>query len=403
MNRITQCMHGKGTVSSMMAASKAGEVRQEYLAYTETFRPIIFWNITGRCNLSCEHCYNSSGPDIGAGDELSTTEALAFIDDCSSQQVPVILLSGGEPLMRSDLFELAGHAHELGIKTALSTNGTLITHDIIEKIRAAGIGYVGISLDGATAATHDRFRNFPGAFDRAVRAFSHCRNAGVRCGVRVTLTRENFQELGALIDLALDIGACRFCVYWLVPSGRGADSYHQLQLTGPQVFSALDLLQRYAKQTDPSVMEFLTVDGPQDAVHLLKWMEHEGETDLSEARSLVTSMKGGCSAGIRVVNVTQTGAVYPCQFAQVPEFLIGSIRDRTFSDLWNDPENLVLARFRNKNQALTGKCGECSYQDLCGGGCRVRAFWESGDFAASDPFCFFDEKIGTPLEKTPSR
>ncbi|MDD1728874.1 MAG: radical SAM protein, partial [Methanospirillum sp.] len=338
MNRITQCLHGKGTISIMMTGSQTKEIRPEFLAYSSTsIRPVIFWNLTGRCNLLCSHCYNSSGPDQDADDELNTSEAISFIDDCGALGVPVLLLSGGEPLMRPDIWELAGHAHVLGIKTALSSNGTLITPEIAQKIRDAGIGYVGISLDGATAATHDKFRNSPGAFDRAVQAFSFCKDARIRCGVRVTLTRDNLHELGCLIDLALRIGACRFCVYWLVPSGRGADSYGQLQLSEQEVFSALDLLQQYAKKTDPSVMEFLTVDGPQDAVHLLQWMEQEGSEDLPEAINLVSSMKGGCSAGIRVANITPSGDVYPCQFAQMPEFHIGSIREKRFSEIWNDP------------------------------------------------------------------
>jgi radical SAM protein with 4Fe4S-binding SPASM domain len=388
MNRITQCLHGKGTVSTMMRHSGTGEVRQEFLAYSPVKNPVIFWNITGRCNLSCEHCYNASGPNQDGEDELTTREALSFIDDCGELGIRVILLSGGEPLMRPDIWELAGHAHSLGIKTALSTNGTLINPEIAGKIRDASIGYVGISLDGATAPVHDRFRNTPGAFERAIRAFSCCNAAGIRCGVRMTITRENIHELGSLIDLALHIGACRFCVYWLVPSGRGADSYRDLQLTEPEVFSVLDMLQRYARRTDPSVMEFLTVDGPQDAVHLLQWMKQEGCEDLPEARNLVASMKGGCSAGIRVANVSPAGDVYPCQFAQIPEFRIGSIRERPFSYLWNDPKNPVTSLFRKKEEHLSGKCRQCPYIALCGGGCRVRAFRQKNDFSAEDPFCF---------------
>lgn len=374
----------------MAGEGKTGEVRQEYLAYFPTFRPVIFWNLTRRCNLSCEHCYNASGSNQGSSDELTTKDALSFLDDCRNLCVPVLLLTGGEPLMRDDIWELASYARDCGIKTAISTNGTLITPEIANKIKESGIGYVGISLDGARAETHDRFRNSPGAFDKSVRAFSYCNDAGIRCGVRVTLTRENMHELGDLIDLALQIGACRFCVYWLVPSGRGAASYDSLQLTRDEVFSALDILQQYAQKTDPSVMEFLTVDGPQDAIHLLEWMEKNKSEDLPEAKSLVASMKGGCSAGIRVANVTETGDVYPCQFAQIPEFRIGSIREHPFSELWNDPDNPVLKLFREKKKHLTGKCRSCSYLDLCGGGCRVRAYWQSGDFSADDPFCFIE-------------
>lgn len=388
MNRITQCLHGKGTISSMMHHKQNDGVQQQYLAYSKVIRPVIFWNLTGRCNLSCTHCYNSSGQDADTTGELSTEEALSFIDDCSGLKVPVILLSGGEPLMRVDLWELAEHAHSLGIKTALSSNGTLITPEVARKIRDTGIGYVGISLDGSTAETHDQFRNSPGSFERAIRAFQNCHEAGVRCGVRVTLNRQNHHELEHLIDIALNIGACRFCVYWLVPSGRGTKPYQDLQLEESEVFAALDILHRYAEKIDPSVMEFLTVDAPQDAIHLLEMMERSGSGDLEEARTLVSSMKGGCSAGIRVANVNQYGEVYPCQFAQDPEFLIGSVREHSFSDLWNDPENPVLAIFRSKQEHLSGRCRSCSYLDLCGGGCRIRAYRQEGTIGGDDPFCF---------------
>ena len=374
----------------MMAGSDKNEIRQEYLAYSSVFRPVIFWNLTGRCNLSCQHCYNSSNPLQSSDTEQSTDEAHSFIDDCGDLRVPVILFTGGEPLLRSDLWELAAHASVQGIKTALSTNGTLITPEIAEKIKKSGIGYVGISLDGATSETHDRFRNCPGAFDLAIRAFSFCHDAKIRCGVRITLTKSNYHELKDLIDLSLKIGACRFCLYWLVPSGRGEDSYDRLQLSAGEVFAALDLLQTYASKIDPSVMEFLTVDGPQDAIHLLSAMEKRNDPDLPEARSLITSMKGGCSAGIRVANVTQHGDVYPCQFAQIPECLIGSIRTTKFSELWNDPDNPVLKRFRTKKELLKGRCASCSYLDLCGGGCRVRAFKQNGNFSDDDPFCFIE-------------
>lgn len=389
MNRITQCLHGRGTVSSMMARREEEKgTGSAFLAYTDAIRPVIFWNLTGRCNLACEHCYNASGAERDTRDELSTTEAKTFIDDCGMLGVPVILLSGGEPLMRADIWELASHARLRGIRTALSTNGTLITPALADEIRRSGIGYVGISLDGATAATHDRFRNCPGAFERSLQAFRHCTDAGVRCGVRVTLTRENLPELAPLIDLALKRGASRFCVYWLVPSGRGADSYRQLQLTASDVASALRILHRYARDTDPSVMEFLTVDGPQDAVYLLRQMEEEGADDLPAATHLIQSMRGGCSAGVRVASVSQTGEVYPCQFAQIPEFLAGSIRERPFSAIWNDPENPVLNRFRRKMSHLTGSCGRCEHREICGGGCRVRAYHHHGDLTGDDPFCF---------------
>ena len=396
MNRITQCMHGRGTVSGVMRHrhKPQTDVPSKYLAFSGMYRPVVFWNLTDSCNLNCTHCYNRSGPGRTTEGELTTAEALGLIDDLAEMGVPLILFTGGEPLMREDIWELAQHARKKGIKIALSTNGTLITLDVARRIKECGIEYAGISLDGAQARTHDRFRNSTGAFERTVAAIASCRKAGLRCGVRVTLTKENCGELEALIDLALSLGASRFCLYWLVPTGRGIESYERLQLGTKEVTDALTLLYRKAKETDPAAMEFLTVDAPQDCIHLLESMGEDGSEDLTDARELLQSLNGGCSAGTRVANIDSHGTVYPCQFARSPEFLIGNIRDRPFSRIWADSQNPVLARFREKDATFTGRCGRCSYRDLCGGGCRVRAHAVNGDFLAEDPFCFVGEESG---------
>lgn len=392
MNRITQCMHGRGTVSDVMRHrhKPLTDVPSNCLAFSKVYRPVIFWNLTDRCNLSCTHCYNQSGPGRTTEGELTTAEAMQVIDDLAGMGVPLILFSGGEPLMRADIWELAQHARSRGLKMALSTNGTLITPDIARKIKESGIEYAGISLDGARAETHDRFRNSAGAFDQTIRAFSACREAGLRCGVRVTLTKENCHELEALVDLALSLGASRFCLYWLVPTGRGIDSYARLQVGRNEVTEALSLLYRKAKETDPATMEFLTVDAPQDCIHLLASMEEDRSGDLADARELLESLQGGCSAGTRVANIDAQGNVYPCQFARSPEFLVGNVRNRPFSSIWADTSNPVLTRFRDKQAPFGGRCRACTYRDLCGGGCRVRAHAADGDFLAEDPFCFIE-------------
>ncbi|MDO9323469.1 MAG: radical SAM protein [Methanoregula sp.] len=390
MNRITQCMHGRGTVSGVMKHrhKPQTDVPSTYLAFAGMYRPVVFWNLTDRCNLSCTHCYNKSGPERTMEGELTTAEAFGVIDDLADMGVPLILFTGGEPLMRGDLWELAMQARSRGLKMALSTNGTLITPDIARKIKECGIEYAGISLDGANAGTHDRFRNSPGAFEQTLAAFAACKEAGLRCGVRVTLTQENRHELGDLVDLALTLGASRFCLYWLVPTGRGSDSYTRLQLDRAGVVEALDVLYRKAKETDPAAMEFLTVDAPQDCIHLLASMEKDDSEDLTDAKGLLESLKGGCSAGTRVANIDAQGNVFPCQFARSPEFLVGNVRDQPFSRFWGDGTNPVLARFREKEARFGGKCGTCIHRELCGGGCRVRAHAVEGDFLAEDPFCF---------------
>jgi radical SAM protein with 4Fe4S-binding SPASM domain len=370
-------------------------VPSKYLAFSGMDKPVVFWNLTDRCNLSCTHCYSWSGPGRHPVGELSTDEAFGLIDDLVGMGVPLIIFSGGEPLLREDIWELARHAADRGLKMALSTNGTLITTEIARKIKECGIEYAGISLDGARAETHDRFRNSPGSFERTISAFTCCQEAGLRCGVRITLTKQNYNELEALIALSLTLGASRFCLYWLVPSGRGIESYQQLQLGKNEVPEVLNTLYRKAKETDPETMEFLTVDAPQDCINLLASLERDGSPDLAEARELLQSLHGGCSAGIRVANIDPQGNVYPCQFARSDNFFAGNIRERPFNKIWTDTTNPVLARFRQKPARLGGRCTDCNYADLCGGGCRVRAYAMDGDFSAEDPFCFVTENGST--------
>lgn len=399
MNRITQCVHGRGTVSAISKHRQKpdGELPSRYLAFSDMRRPVVFWNLTDRCNLICRHCYSRSEPTFRTEGELTTGEALGVIDDLAEMGVPLILFTGGEPLLREDLWELAGHAALRGIKTALSTNGTLITADKARRMKKTGIEYIGISLDGARAETHDRFRNLPGAFERSLSAFARCREAGLRCGVRVTLTKENYHELAPLIDLARTLGASRFCLYWLVPSGRGRDVYDRLQLGSREVTEVLNLLYLKARETDPEVMEFLTVDSPQDCIHLLASMERDGSTDLADAKNLLNSLKGGCSAGDRVANIDPRGDVYPCQFARSRGFFVGNIREKPFSRIWADDTHPVLARFRGNIPSIGGKCTDCGYFHLCGGGCRVRAYAHTNNYSAEDPFCFISHSRSSEI------
>ncbi|EHQ35691.1 radical SAM/SPASM domain-containing protein [Methanoplanus limicola] len=394
MNRITQCLHGRGTVSEMSRHlhGSRNQSSGRNIAFSGTDKPVIFWNVTNRCNLFCKHCYSSSGSDSG-NEDLSNSQALSLIDDLSGMGIPLIIFTGGEPLLREDIFELAGYARSKGIATALSSNGTLITAKSAFDIKNSGIDYVGISLDGASAETHNRFRGSSDAFELTTTAFKHCRNAGLRSGVRVTINKENYGELEDLIDLAVNLGASRFCLYWLVPSGRGAEAYNNFQLEENEVNGVLSLLYRKAKEISPAVMEFLTVDAPQDAIHLLASMNRDGSEDLAAAKHLVASLNGGCSAGTRVANISHRGYVYPCQFAQSDEFCIGDINEIPFSSLWGDGNNPVIALFRKKTLLLEGKCKNCQHKMLCGGGCRVRANYMNNDFYSEDPFCFIREEL----------
>jgi radical SAM protein with 4Fe4S-binding SPASM domain len=388
MIRITQLVHGKGTVSDALKYRRKppDQVPSRLLAFAETRKPVIFWNVTNKCNLACTHCYINAGPGVDSSHELSLAEAKAFIADLAEMSVPLLLFSGGEPLMRKDFWELAAYATEKGLKTALSTNGTLITKEVAAKIKAAGIEYAGVSLDGANEKTHDAMRNQPGCFKKALQALKNCAEIELKAGIRVTVTRTNYREIGRLLDLSLELNVPRFCVYWLVPSGRGREIY-DIQLEPEETARILDLLYQRARDLDPDKMEILTVDAPHDGILLLNKLKEDDSPEYDNALKLLQYTGDSCSAGDRVANVDPTGNVYPCQFAQLDEFKIGNIRERKFSGLWNDPDNPVLLRFREKTKYLKGKCGYCEYKDLCGGGCRIRAYAQYGDIWAEDPLC----------------
>ncbi|MFQ6053395.1 MAG: SPASM domain-containing protein, partial [Candidatus Bathyarchaeia archaeon] len=212
----------------------------------------------------------------------------------------------------------------------------------------------------------------------------------LKSGIRVTASRDNYMEIPELLDLALDLGVPRFCLYWLVPSGRGEEMYTDKQLNRDENIKILDFLYEKAKRLDPTTIEILTVDAPQDGIHLLNRMREEDHPEYENALQLLSFTGDSCSAGDRVANVDPAGNVYPCQFAQIHSLRIGNVRERKFSEIWNDPENPVLSGFRDKKGRLEGGCGECASKDICGGGCRIRAFNECGDIWGADPFCPID-------------
>jgi radical SAM protein with 4Fe4S-binding SPASM domain len=356
------------------------------LAFTETRRPLVFWNVTNLCNLQCSHCYLDARLSQRT-EELSIGEAEAFIDDLANMKIPLLIFTGGEPLVRPDFWELADYARSKDLKTALSTNGILVTPGVVEKIQHSGIEYVGISLDGASEETHDHIRSQAGSFRRSIQALRDCVNAGVKCGVRVTVTKENFQELPKMIDLSLGLGVTRFCVYWLVPSGRGRTIYSRKKLNHQEVLGILDLLYNKARELDDDRMEILTVDAPQDGAYLLDRIKREDSGTYESASKLLELTGDCCSAADRVANVNPAGNVYPCQFAQLEELKLGNVKNKSFDEIWNHDRTPILTAFREKTKNLRGICGTCYYQKFCRGGCRIRAYVESGDLWGDDPLC----------------
>ena len=395
----TKLLCGTATVAEVMRRDAAS--RPHLLQFTTANRPIVVWNVTQRCNLACAHCYFEASERAGR-DELTTEEARAFIADLAEMRCPVLLFSGGEPLLREDVFDLGREAAEKGIRTVLSTNGTLITPQVARRIAESRFSYVGVSLDGGEA-THDAFRRKKGAFRQAMAGIRNCLEAGVKTGVRFTVNRRNVADLDAVLDVVEREGVPRFCMYHLVYAGRGREMVEDdLDLaTARQVVE--HILERTADFHRRGVeVEILTTDNHADGVLILRRVAAEQPERLEEVRELLRR-HGGCSAGTKMANVDSRGNVHPCQFWG--HLSLGNVRERPFSAIWADESHPLLAKLRRKADFLTGpRCGACAYKDLCGG-CRIRAEAVHGDIWADDPACYLtDEEIaGEPLGATQER
>ncbi len=342
--------------------------------------PLVVWNITRRCNLACRHCYLDA--QDCAGPELTTAQAQEFIADLGRMGVPVLLLSGGEPLLRPDLLELVATAAAHGVRPVLSTNGTLITPEVARDLREAGLRYVGVSLDGL-AGTHDHFRGERGAFQAAVQGLENTRAQGLPTGVRFTLNAHNYQDLGPLLDFVRDRGIPRFCMYHLVYAGRGDAG---MDLRPEQSRAVIELIiertQRYHREG--AGLEILTVDNPADGVVIWEHVWRENHERAGEVYRLL-ARHGGCSAGVKIANVDPEGNVHPCQFWT--QATLGNVKERPLSEIWSDDSHPLLAALRNREAHLQGRCGECAHRQVCGG-CRVRALAVSGEVWAEDPACY---------------
>lgn len=367
-------------------AGEAGAVPRHLVRYTRMPAPLVVWNTTRSCNLACRHCYLGAEP-LPADDELSTEEGMAFIDDLAGMGVPMLALSGGEPLVRPDVFDLCSYAVSRGINTILSTNGTLITPEMAGRVREAGFSYVGISIDG-WQETHDDFRGQEGAFQRAVAGIRAVMGAGLRVGVRITVTRPNRQDLEKVLDMAVREGVPRFAVFQLVYAGRGREMVDwDIERAERRELIAylVDCALRLHGEGVPT--EIITADNYADGVYLLQVVERLAPERAAEVRDLLRR-QSGCTAGEKLVNVDYRGDVHPCPYWQHRS--LGNVRERKLSEIWADRENTFLARMRDKPNHLLGRCGRCAYNDICGG-CRVRAEMAHGDPLAEDPACYLTE------------
>ncbi len=356
-------------------------------------RPVVVWNTTRRCNLYCSHCYAGADLEAGAG-EFSTAEAKAFLEQLADYGAPVILFSGGEPLVRDDLVELVDYAADLGLRPVLSSNGTLITPEKAAALRDVGLKYAGISVDGLPER-NDEFRGEEGAFDAAVRGIENCLDAGLKTGLRYTITEANAADLEAVVELLADVGLDRFCFYHLDYGGRGAD-IADLDLSATEKRAAVERLCELTLEYHDrgEEIETLLVGNYADAAFLV---EYARET-FGEAKAQVVydhlERNGGDPTGERVADVDYEGNVHLTQFWQ--GYSLGNVRDRPFGEIWEDESNPLLGALRNREEHLTGRCGDCQYQSICRGGSRLRALADTGDLFAPDPQCYLtdDERRG---------
>lgn len=379
---FTKLLAGTATVSEVIKSREQGNLPPHLLQFSDQLRPLVVWNTTNRCNLRCQHCY------IGAEDksyhgELTTEEAEAMVADLAKMKAPVLLFSGGEPLIRQDIFHLARLAVSLGVRPVLSTNGTLIDDEMAAKIKEAGFQYVGVSLDGAPA-THDRFRGKEGSFEKALEGIRASMRAGLKTGVRFTINKENMEDLPELLDIVVKEKIPRFCMYHLVYAGRGKDM-QALDLSKEEKRQVMTyLIDRTIELHEAGVeIEILTTDNHADGIFLYHWLKEHRPSRLYEVEDLLT-MHGGCSAGTKFANIDPQGNVHPCQFWQ--DYTVGNIREKPFSELWTGDDPL-LVKLRKKAEYVGGQCGQCQHKEVCSG-CRIRAREAAGGMWEEDPACY---------------
>jgi heme b synthase len=335
---------------------------------------LVAWETTRNCNLACVHCRASAtlGPYPG---ELDTLEGLRLLDQIAEVGPAIVILTGGEPLLRPDIFELAGHGHGLGLRMVMAPNGTLVTADIARRLAAVGIQRVSISLDGASPETHDVFRQVPGAFAGAMQGIEHFKAAGIPFQINTTITQVNLGEIPRIQDLAVRLGAVAHHIFLLVPTGRGKYIVDQA-ITAEEYERTLNW---FYDQRGKTPLELKATCAPHYYRILRQRSAREGGGVSFQTHGL-DAVTRGCLGGVGFCFVSHVGDVQPCGFLAAP---CGNVRERSFAEIWRHSE--VFTALRDFDR-LEGKCGRCEFKRVCGG-CRARAFEATGDYLAEEPLC----------------
>jgi pseudo-rSAM protein/SPASM domain protein len=355
-------------------------------------RPIVVWNLTKQCNLKCIHCYASATAQK-EGTEFSGEQARGFLEDIAGFGCPVILFSGGEPFLRKDLFELIEYADSLGLRPVISTNGTLITEERARKAKEAGVRYIGVSLDGLQEV-NDRFRGVQGAFEKAVEGMRNSLSAGIKTGLRFTITKHNQNDLPGVLLKLRDIGVNRCCVYHLDYTGRGRELVEH-DLNPAETRNAMTTYFNLTRQhhEDGFPIETLLVGNYADAGFLYLTLK---EVDPERAQWAYELLKrnGGDGTGETIADVDHLGNVHANQFWQGYSF--GNVHERPFGEIWEDTSDPIMKGLKDKAGHIKGRCAasNCRFFEICKGGSRVRALALTDDVWGPDPACYLtDEEI----------
>jgi heme b synthase len=346
------------------AAKKEAEIR------------LVAWEITRNCNLSCVHCRAAAtnGPYTG---ELDTESALRLLDQIAEVGNPIVILTGGEPLLRSDIFEVARYGTDKGLRMVMAPNGTLITEDTARKMAESGIKRISISLDAADKETHDAFRGVEGAFEGALRGIRYAKNAGIEFQINTTISKRNFNQIPKIQELAESLGAVAHHIFLLVPTGRGKYIIDQ-GISAEEYEDTLNWFYEQRKKTD---LQLKATCAPHYYRILRQRAKEDGETVSFETHGL-DAVTRGCLGGTGFCFISHRGIVQPCGFLQLD---CGDVTRTSFKNIWQDSE--VFKNLRNYDM-LKGKCGKCEYKRVCGG-CRARAYEACGDYLAEEPLCSF--------------
>ncbi|MDR1490219.1 MAG: 12,18-didecarboxysiroheme deacetylase [Desulfovibrio sp.] len=367
------------------------------LQFSEDKKPVVVWNMTRRCNLRCVHCY-AKASDTRGTDAVSTAQGREIIDDLAVYGAPVMLFSGGEPLVRADLVELAAYATSKGMRAVISTNGTLISREKARELKQVGLSYVGVSIDGGEK-THDRFRRCAGAFARALEGIENCQEEGLKVGLRFTINKGNAAEVPLLFDLIRERDIPRVCFYHLVYAGRGSELIRE-DLDHAATRAVLDLIMDRTRELfeEGRPREVLTVDNHADGPYV--WLRLRRE-DPARAREVLRLLRfnEGNNSGRGIGCISWDGQVHADQFWRNHSF--GNVLERPFSSIWDDPGIELLAALKNKKERVRGRCARCRFLGVCGGNFRARAEAVYGDVWAEDPACYLSDaeiEAGEDLE-----